>query len=91
MCLAIPMKIIAINGDEARASANGIERQVNLFLIKDHCITVGDFVITHVGYAIQKLDPEDARQTWQLLDSVTKDTLTEETLIEKETGAPGNA
>lgn len=73
MCLAIPMKIVAINGDEGRASVNGIERLVNLFLVKDQGISVGDFVIVHVGYAIQKLDPEDAKQIWQLLDSVAEE------------------
>lgn len=73
MCLAIPMKIVAINGDEGRASVNGIERLVNLFLVKDQGIGVGDFVIVHVGYAIQKLDPEDAKQIWQLLDSVAEE------------------
>jgi len=73
MCLAIPMKIVAINGDEGRASVNGIERLVNLFLVKDQGIGVGDFVIVHVGYAIQKLDPEDAKQIWKLLDSVTEE------------------
>ena len=68
------MKMVAINGDEGRASVNGIERLINLFLIKDQGIRVGDFVIVHVGYAIQKLDPEDAKQIWQLLDSVADNT-----------------
>jgi hydrogenase expression/formation protein HypC len=65
------MEIVAINGDEGRASANGIERTVNFFLIKDQGINLGDFVIVHVGYAIQKLSTEDAKKTWQLIESAT--------------------
>lgn len=68
------MKIVSINGDEGRASVNGIGRSINLFLVKDQNICMGDFVIVHVGYAIQKLDPEDARQIWQLLDSAADNT-----------------
>ena len=75
MCLAIPMKIITINGDEDRASANDIEHPINLFLVKDQGIAVGYFVVVHVGYTVQKLDQEDAKRTCQLLDSVTEMTI----------------
>jgi hydrogenase expression/formation protein HypC len=61
------MKIVEIDGDTARASLNGIERVVNLLLVQDQNIRVGDYVIVHVGYAIQKLDAAEAEATWQLL------------------------
>ena len=55
MCLAIPMKVMAFDGFQARCSAQGIEREVSLFLLQDEPISVGDFVLVHVGYAIQKM------------------------------------
>jgi len=71
MCLAMPMKIVEIDGDIARANLNGIERAVNLLLVQDQGISVGDYVIVHVGYAIQKLDAAEAMATWQLLEEAS--------------------
>jgi len=70
MCLGIPMQIIGINGYTARASAKGVERDVSLFMLQDELPAVGDFVIVHVGYAIQKISAEDARQSWELFDQI---------------------
>ncbi|HUX82698.1 MAG TPA: HypC/HybG/HupF family hydrogenase formation chaperone [Halothiobacillus sp.] len=71
MCLAIPMQITHIDGGTARASARGIERDIDLMLVRDQGIAIGDFVIVHVGYALHRLEPDDALATWQLLDSVS--------------------
>ncbi|MHB9022383.1 MAG: HypC/HybG/HupF family hydrogenase formation chaperone [Halothiobacillus sp.] len=71
MCLAIPMQITRMNGDTARATARGIEREINLMLVQGQGIAVGDFVIVHVGYALHRLEPDDALATWQLLDEIT--------------------
>ncbi|HFD80432.1 MAG TPA: HypC/HybG/HupF family hydrogenase formation chaperone [Gammaproteobacteria bacterium] len=68
MCLAIPMKIIAINGFEARCEAKGVERDVSLFMMMNEDVEVGDFVMVHVGYAIQKMTPQEARSAWELFD-----------------------
>ncbi|MGE5651747.1 MAG: HypC/HybG/HupF family hydrogenase formation chaperone [Bacillota bacterium] len=68
MCLAIPMQVVTVDGTMARCSANGIEREVSLFLLPSDSIACGDFVIVHVGYAIQKIAPEDAEATWGLVD-----------------------
>lgn len=70
MCLGIPMEIIAVDGYIARCSAQGIEREVSLFLMQDEPAAVGDFVMVHVGYAIQKMTPQEARSTWELFDQV---------------------
>ena len=70
MCLAVPMRIDEVRGYMARCSAKGVERDVSLFLIGDEPIEVGDHVLVHVGYAIQKVSPEDARSTWDLFDEV---------------------
>lgn len=71
MCLAIPMQITQIDGGTARATARGIERDIDLMLVEDQGITIGDFVIVHVGYALHRLEPDEALATWQLLDEVT--------------------
>jgi hydrogenase expression/formation protein HypC len=70
MCLGIPMEVVAINGFLARCQAKGIEREVSLFLLQDDPIAIGDFVMVHVGYAIQKMTPQEARTTWELLDEM---------------------
>lgn len=72
MCLGIPMEIIAVDGLQARGSAQGVEREISLFLIKDEPIVPGDFVLVHVGYAIQKVAPQDARSTWDLFDELLR-------------------
>ncbi|MBU2570232.1 HypC/HybG/HupF family hydrogenase formation chaperone [Methylotuvimicrobium sp. KM2] len=70
MCLAIPMQIASINGSRAVCSTKGIEREVSLFLLQDEPIAIGDYVLIHVGYAIQKISAEEARSTWELLDQM---------------------
>lgn len=70
MCLAIPMQISSINGSRAVCSTKGIEREVSLFLLQDEPIAIGDYVLIHVGYAIQKISEEEARSTWELLDQM---------------------
>ena len=63
MCLGIPMQIIAINDHLALCQAGGVEREVSLFLLQDSPLEKGDYVLVHVGYAIQKIDPQYARTT----------------------------
>ncbi|MEQ6917069.1 HypC/HybG/HupF family hydrogenase formation chaperone [Halomonas aquatica] len=70
MCLAIPMQITRIDGDTARAASRGIERDIDLMLVQDQGLAIGDFVIVHVGYALQRLEPDDALATWRLLDEM---------------------
>lgn len=70
MCLAIPMQISSIDGNNAVCSMKGIQREVSLFLVQDEAIGLGDFVLIHVGYAIQKISEEEALSTWELLDQM---------------------
>jgi hydrogenase expression/formation protein HypC len=70
MCLGIPMQIVAIDGYNARCSAKGVTREVSLFLMQDEPLAVNDYVIVHVGYAIQKMTEQEARSTWELLDEM---------------------
>lgn len=70
MCLAIPMQISQIDGFEARCTAKGVQRDVSLFLLQDDDIQVGDYVLIHVGYAIQKITEQEAQTTWELFDQM---------------------
>lgn len=70
MCLAIPMQITRIAGSCARCAAKGVERDVSLFLLQEENVREGDFVLIHVGYAIQKLTEEEARSSWELFDQM---------------------
>ncbi|MGD9708397.1 MAG: HypC/HybG/HupF family hydrogenase formation chaperone [Halothiobacillaceae bacterium] len=66
MCLAIPMQIVRLDGDSAVCRAKGVEREVSLFLLQGQVLTAGDFVMVHVGYAIQKVDAGAAGEAWAL-------------------------
>jgi hydrogenase expression/formation protein HypC len=70
MCLGIPMEVRAVDGFLAQCCVKGIEREVSLFLLQDDPVTIGDFVLVHVGYAIQKMTPHQARSAWKLFDEV---------------------
>ena len=70
MCLGIPMQVRAIDGFTARCEAKGVSRDVSLFLMQEEPVGVGDFVMVHVGYAIQKIEPEAAASAWELYDEM---------------------
>ena len=70
MCLGIPMQIKAIDGYIANCEAKGVRRDVSLFMMQDEEFQVDDFVVVHVGYAIQKITPGEARTAWDLYDQM---------------------
>ncbi|MGD8936748.1 MAG: HypC/HybG/HupF family hydrogenase formation chaperone [Thiogranum sp.] len=70
MCLGIPMQICEIDGYTARCEAKGVERDVSLFMLQHEAVAVGDHVVVHVGYAIQKITPQEARTAWELYDQM---------------------
>jgi len=70
MCLAIPMKIADINGDIAKCEAAGVRRDVNLHLLNDIPLRVGDYVLVHLGYAIQQVPSPDAQASWEAYDAM---------------------
>ena len=70
MCLAIPMRIEAVDGYLARCQAKGVWRDVSLFMMQDEMPSIGDFVMVHVGYAIQKVSETEARTAWELFDQI---------------------
>lgn len=65
MCLAIPSRIIRIDGQSATIDVAGVQRQTSLMLVEE--AQVGDYVIVHAGFAIQTLDADAARETLALL------------------------
>jgi hydrogenase expression/formation protein HypC len=70
MCLGIPMQIVEIDGYNARCTAKGVMRDVSLFMLQDEPVSVEDFVMVHVGYALQKMTEQEAHSTWELLDEM---------------------
>lgn len=70
MCLAIPMRIRSIDDYQCVCEARGIEREVSLFMLQGEQLAPGDHVLVHVGYAIQKVSPERAAESWQLFDEM---------------------
>jgi hydrogenase expression/formation protein HypC len=70
MCLGIPMQVATIEGFVARCEAKGVQRDVSLFLLQGEDVAPGDFVMVHVGYAIQKIEAEEAMSAWELYDQM---------------------
>ena len=68
MCLAIPMKLIKIAGGLGVVELGGVKREISLQLVED--IKIGDYVIIHAGFAIQKLDEKEAEETLSLLRQI---------------------
>jgi len=64
MCLGIPMQIKSIIDDTAICEMEGIRREASLMLVED--ARVGDFVLIHAGFAMEKLDPGEAETTLAL-------------------------
>jgi len=61
MCLGVPMKVISIENDIATCEIDGVEREASLMMVEG--IGVGDYVLIHAGFAIERLDEDDAQET----------------------------
>jgi hydrogenase expression/formation protein HypC len=64
------MQIKEIDGFVARCEAKGVERDVSLFMLQHEDLKPEDFVVVHVGYAIQKVTAQEARSAWELYDEM---------------------
>jgi len=70
MCLAIPAKVVEVQGDVAKVDfGQGIVRDVNVMLVEAR---VGEYVLVHAGYAIQVIDKEAAEETLRLWEEILK-------------------
>ncbi|MCK5543689.1 MAG: HypC/HybG/HupF family hydrogenase formation chaperone [Desulfobulbaceae bacterium] len=74
MCLAIPSRIVSIKDDMGTIDVDGVKREVSLLLLEDP--KVGEYVIVHAGFAINKIDETAAQESLQILREVL--TLAEE-------------
>lgn len=74
MCLGIPAKVMERNGDAAVVELGGVRREISLMLLDD--ISVGEWVIVHAGFAIERLSEEEAEQTLSLFREIADATET---------------
>jgi len=65
MCLAVPVQVVSIKGNEAEVEIGGVKRQVSIMLTPE--VKVGDYVLLHTGYAINVIDEAEAQETLKLL------------------------
>ncbi len=66
MCLAVPMKVVSIDNDTAIAEVDGVRREASLMMLNE-VVNVGDYVLIHAGFAISRLDEEEALETISLM------------------------
>ncbi len=69
MCLAIPSKIVEIDALRATVDVYGARREINLMLMPEDVI-VGDFVLVHAGFAIQKIEREAAQEALNVIGTI---------------------
>ncbi|HUL24065.1 MAG TPA: HypC/HybG/HupF family hydrogenase formation chaperone [Thermodesulfobacteriota bacterium] len=72
MCLGIPGKVIEIERNVAKVDVGGLLRDVSLDLCPD--VSIGEYVLIHTGFAIQKVDEEEAKETLELLRQLAEAT-----------------
>jgi hydrogenase expression/formation protein HypC len=68
MCLAVPLRLVSVNGTDAVGEVGGIQREVSIMMTPD--VKVGDYVIVHAGFAIQVLDQKEAEENLELLRQI---------------------
>lgn len=69
MCVGVPMQVVTVDGDDIVAEVDGVRRSASLMMLADE-VKVGDFLIIHAGFAISKLDEDEARETIRLMKEV---------------------
>jgi hydrogenase expression/formation protein HypC len=72
MCLGIPGRVVELIDDEhlARVDVNGVGRVINVALLQDEPLAPGDWVLIHVGFAMSRIDEDEARETLDALRSM---------------------
>lgn len=69
MCLGVPAKVLEIRGEKALVDFGGVTREAYITLLDD--VKVGDYVMIHTGYAIEKIRPEEAEETLKILKEIS--------------------
>ncbi len=80
MCLAIPSRIVEVDNFRAMVDVYGARREINLMLMPEE-VGIGDYVLVHAGFAIQKVEQESAHEALTVISGIIED-------MEKETGSP---
>ncbi len=70
MCLAVPMRVIEISYQDAMVEIGGIKGRANIQLVED--VEVGDYLIVHAGFAIEKLNEEEAKKTIAMFEDMER-------------------
>jgi hydrogenase expression/formation protein HypC len=70
MCLAVPVKVVAIDGNEAEVEIGGVKRRVSIVLTPE--ARVGDYVLLHTGYAINVINEAEAQETLKILEEMAR-------------------
>jgi len=70
MCLSVPAQVISVDGDNAKVSVGGTIMNASLGLVED--IKVGDYILLHTGFALQKIDSEEAAETLKIFEEFGK-------------------
>ncbi len=68
MCLAVPVKVVSIEGNEAEVEISGVKRRVSIVLTPE--ARVGDYVLLHTGYAINVINEAEAQETLNILEQM---------------------
>jgi hydrogenase expression/formation protein HypC len=68
MCLGIPMKVVEVHGDRGMVEIGGVKREASFQLLEN--VKIGEYVLVHAGYAINKIDEEEAQETLDLLREI---------------------
>jgi len=68
MCLAVPARVLSVEGQEAEVDLSGVRRRISVALTPE--VRVGDYVIIHTGFAINVLDEEEAEETLRLFQEL---------------------
>jgi hydrogenase expression/formation protein HypC len=68
MCLAVPVQVVSIDGNEAEVEIGGVKRRVSIILTPE--ARVGDYVLLHTGYAINVIDEAEAQETLKILEEM---------------------
>ena len=68
MCLGVPMKVISKSGDKAEVKSDKTIWEINIGLLRD--VKIGDYVIVHAGFAIEKVDDRRAKETLSILREI---------------------
>lgn len=70
MCLAVPVQVVSIEGDEAEVEIGGVKRRISIALTPE--VEVGQYVLLHTGYAINVVDEAEAQETLRIFEQMAK-------------------